>query len=338
MRVGSNPYKDKKSKETAYIHQVIIPVYIPNEEGYFKDSFKILENCLNSLLKTVHSKTFITIVNNGSCTKVVTYLNKLFLENKIQELIHTVNIGKLNAILKGLAGNNIEMVTIADADVLFLNNWQNKTLKVFNSFPKAGVVGLVPQFKLFESNCGNILFDNLFSKKMHFSEVKNQNALIHFYESIGWDKNYNKNYLKQQLTITSKKCTAIVGSGHFIATYKKEIFDEIVTYIGYKMGANSEGYLDKSPLYKGLWRLTTNNNFAYHMGNVAEPWMVDELQKLKDKSNSAPTLLNHGPHKKISRLHLFIKNRLFLKLFSNKLVRKLFYSIKNLPKEMISNY
>jgi len=338
MRVSNNPNKDQKQENTNYIHQVIIPVYIPNEEGYFKDSFKILENCLNSLFKTVHSKTFITIVNNGSCTKIVTYLNKLFSQNKIQELIHTENIGKLNAILKGLAGNNIELITITDADVLFLNNWQNETFKVFNSFPKAGVVGLVPQFKLFESNCGNILFDNLFSKKMHFSKVKNQNALIRFYESIGWDKNYNQNYLKQQLIISNDNCTAIVGSGHFVATYKKELFDEIVTYIGYKMGANSEGYLDKSPLYKDLWRLTTNDNFAYHMGNVAEPWMENELQKLEDKSNSVSTLLNNRPHKKISRLHLFIKNRLFLKLFSNKLVRKFFYSIKNLPKEMISNY
>ena len=338
MRIGNNPHKDIKSKKTAYIHQVIIPVYIPNEEDYFKDGLKILNYCLQSLFKTVHSKTFITVVNNGSCLQVTEYLNTLFAENKIQELIHTDNIGKLNAILKGLAGNNIELVTIADADVLFLNNWQNETLKVFNSFPKAGVVGLVPQFKLFESNCGTILFDNLFSKKMHFSEVNNPKALIQFYESIGWDKNYNKNYLKQQLTISNSNCTAIVGSGHFVATYKKELFDEIVTYIGYKMGANSESYLDKSPLHKGLWRLTTNNNFAYHMGNVFEPWIKDELKKLNNKPNSISLLINKNPHKKISNLHYFVKNRLFAKLFSNKSFRKLFYSIKNLPKEMISNY
>jgi len=338
MRVGNNPQKNKKRIKTAYIHQVIIPVYIPNEEDYFKDGLKILNYCLQSLLKTVHSKTFITVVNNGSCLQVTEYLNTLFAENKIQELIHTENIGKLNAILKGLAGNNIELVTIADADVLFLNNWQNETLKVFNSFPKAGVVGLVPQFKLFESNCGTILFDNLLSKNMHFSEVNNSKALIQFYESIGWDKNYNKNYLKQQLTISNSNCTAIVGSGHFVATYKKELFSEIVTYIGYKMGADSLNYLDKSPLYKGLWRLTTNNNFAYHMGNVIEPWIKDELEKLNNKSNSISLLINKNPHYKISKLHFFIKNKLFARLFSNKSFRKLFYSIKNLPKEMISNY
>ena len=338
MRQGSNPNKIKVDVEINFMHQIVIPVYIPNEEGYFKDGLTILNFCLQSLFKTVHSKTFITVVNNGSCLQVTEYLNTLFFENKIQELIHTNNIGKLNAILKGLAGNNIELVTIADADVLFLNNWQNETLKMFNSFPKAGVVGVVPQFKLFESNCGNILFDNLFSKKMHFSEVKNQKALIYFYESIGWDKNYNQNYLKQQLTISSNNCTAIVGAGHFVATYKKEVFDKIVTFIGYKMGANSLNYLDKSPLYKGLWRLTTYDNFAYHMGNVAEPWMNGILQKLKNNSNSVPILLNQKHHKKISRLHFFIKNRLFIKLFSNKIVRKLFYSIKNLPKEMISNY
>jgi hypothetical protein len=338
MRKGYNPHKDKKQEEASYLHQIIIPVYIPNEKGYFKDTFKILELCLQSLFKTVHSKTFITVVNNGSNTKVVNYLNDLYIKEHIHELIHTSNIGKLNAILKGLAGNNIELVTIADADVLFLNDWQSETVNVFNSYSKAGVVGLVPQFKLFESNCGNVLFENFFSKKMKFSKVKNKKALIYFYESIGWDKNYNQDYLKQQLTISSNNCTAIVGSGHFVATYKKEVFDEIVTYIGYKMGGNSESYLDKAPLYKGLWRLTTQDNFAYHMGNVVEPWMDDVLKKIKNNPNTLLKLENTKTSKKISKFHYFIKNRLFTKLFSYKIVKQLFYRYKKLPKEMISNY
>ena len=97
MRVGYNPYKDQILEET-YHHQVVIPVYIPNQEGYFKDSFAILKLCLESLWTTVHEKTFITIVNNGSEKIVADYLDLLLKENKIQELIHTENIGKLNAI------------------------------------------------------------------------------------------------------------------------------------------------------------------------------------------------------------------------------------------------
>ena len=169
MRVGHNPHKNIRQEVSEYIHQVIIPVCIPNEEEYFKDSFRIFQLCLDSLFATAHDKTFITIVNNGSTPKVLTYLNELLKAQKIHEVIHTHNIGKLNAILKGLVGNNIKIVTISDADVLFCPNWQKETIKIFNRIPKAGVVGLVPQFKMYESNCGNIIFDNFFSNCLLFS-------------------------------------------------------------------------------------------------------------------------------------------------------------------------
>ena len=148
MRVGYNPYKDQILEGT-YHHQVVIPVYIPNQEGYFKDSFAILKLCLESLFNTIHNKTFITIINNGSDQIVSHYLDSLLEEKKIHELIHTENIGKLNAVLKGLAGHNIELVTISDADVMFLPNWQMETVKVFKAIAKAGVVGIVPQFKMY---------------------------------------------------------------------------------------------------------------------------------------------------------------------------------------------
>ena len=126
MRIGYNPHKDKRIEASKYVHQVIIPVYIPNQEGYFRDSFKIFKLCLKSLFATIHNNTFITIVNNGSDLIIKDYLNELYQDDKIHEVIHTENIGKLNAILKGLAGNAIEIVTISDSDVLFLPNWQSR--------------------------------------------------------------------------------------------------------------------------------------------------------------------------------------------------------------------
>jgi Glycosyl transferase family 2 len=338
MRVGYNPYKDQEQEKTKYLHQVIIPVFIPHEEGYYKDAFIILQHCITSLLKTIHNRTFITIVNNGSSSKIIDYLNSLLLEKKIHELIHTENIGKLNAILKGISGNNIELVTISDSDVLFCNNWQSETVHVFNSFSKTGVVGIVPQFKMFEGNSTNVIWDNLFSSKLRFTEVKDPNALIRFYESIGWDKNYNHDYLKQNLTISNQNKKALIGSGHFVATYRKELFAEIITYIGYKMGANSEEYLDTAPLKKGLWRLTTASNHAYHMGNVFETWMQDEIGMLKENPNYLNELIVTKAIGKNSKLVLFLKNKLFAKIFSNKSFRKFFYRYKKLPKSMVTNY
>ncbi|OXG08788.1 glycosyl transferase family 2 [Flavobacterium araucananum] len=334
MRVGFNPHKDEPQQDSEFTHQVIIPVYIPNQEGYFKDSFAILKLCLESLFATIHKKTFITIANNGSDTSIAQYLDTLLQQNKIQELIHTENIGKLNAILKGLAGNRIELVTISDSDVLFLPNWQVETVKVFQHVPNAGVVGIVPQFKMYESNCGNVIFDNLFNRRLKFFEVKNKEALIQFYDSLGWERNYNQDYLKYNLGLEiNSDFKVLIGSGHFVATYKKDIFDEIVSYIGFKMGGTSEGYLDKLPLKKNYWRLTTEDNYAYHLGNTLEDWML-----VSDATHTGIPYSGFNKNIKLNPVLYFIKNRVFVKFISIKWIMRLFLRYKKIPKQLIRKY
>lgn len=338
MRVGFHPHKDKFQEDSEYIHQIIIPVYIPNQEGYFKDSFTIFKICIESLLSTIHDKTFVSIVNNGSAAFIKDYLDILYNDGKIHELIHTENIGKLNAILKGLAGNSIKLVTISDSDVLFLPNWQSATYTIYNNFPKAGVVGIVPQFRMYGYYCSNIIFDTFFSNRLKFTKVKDVIGLEKFYQSIGWKDDYNKDYLKMNLTIENNSLEAIVGSGHFVATYKKELFDEIITHNGYKMGADSESYLDKAPLKKGLWRLTTNKSYAFHLGNVYENWMIEEFSNNKLESIKVNYLAPQDKAKKVIFLVYYIKNQLFAKLFSKRKFKRFYYKIKGLPIQMVQNY
>lgn len=339
MRVGSNPNKIVQQETQHYTHHVVIPVYIPNHEGYFAESLGVLKLCLDSLIATVHSKTFISIIDNGSATEVKQYLYKLYSDHVIHELIHTDNIGKFNAIVKGLSGHNFPLVTISDADVLFLSHWQKETYEVFNNFPKAGVVGITPQFKMFGGHCENLIFEKLFSNQLHFATVKNPNALEKFYESIGWDKNFNPNWLKTTLAITNKKGTALVGSGHFVATYKTEIFNEMRIYQSAKMGGEALAYIDTLPLKKGFWRLTTQDNFAYHMGNVVEDWMKIEVGNLIKNDDIFSCKVNLGGNQpNISSLENFVKNRVFRKIFSNKKMRRMFYRLKHLPSAIVRKY
>lgn len=335
MRIGFNPYKDQPQEASEYIHQIIIPVFIPNHEGYFADSLRILKLCLESLFATIHAKTYITIVNNGSDAVVVHYLDSLFQAKKIQELIHTTNIGKVNAILKGIVGNNIALVTITDSDVLFLSNWQQETDKIFKTIPRAGVVGIVPQYRTFMTRCENILWDKWYDKNLKFLPVKNPEALWLFYKSVGWE-NCIPEYQKLGLGYEAPNGLKVyLGSGHFVATYKKDMFYEMVTYIGFKMGGLSEDYLDQCPLKKDYWRLTTYDNFAYHMGNVYEDWM-GEIPYSNDHEYVFSA--NFPTFKAINSIKYFLKTKVLRKIFKSRKVRMLFYTYKKLPKEMIAKY
>lgn len=284
MRIGDNPQKFKKRDKNYYFHKVVIPVYIPNFDGYFKDSFEILKICFESLFKTSHKKTFFSIINNGSCKEVETYLNELYANKKIHEITHTSAIGKLNAVFKGVAGDDFDIITISDADVLFLNNWQEEVYKIFNTFPQAGAVGTTPdpnRIKYFNSI---VYFQYFFSNKLRFKNVKNRLAMKKFALSLGYESYFKTPHLEKYITITKEKVTAVIGTGHYTCSYRKEVFSMIPKYAESLLGDETY-FIDKPVMDKGFWRLTTNGNYTYHLGNVIENWMNEELNLLHDIKN-----------------------------------------------------
>ena len=335
MRVGLNPQRGKAHSDDQYIHHVVIPVYIPNDEGFYADVFRIFRLCMKSLLGTCHDATFITIVNNGCHREAIDYIDGLFRDGKIHEVIHSTNIGKVNAIIKGVSGHSIELVTIADADVMFLPGWQKATTDLFAAFPKAGVVGLVPQYKTFTFKCDNLLFDNFFSRRLKFVKVKNPASLEKYYDSIGWDENRNPHYQQLALGIENKGRTAYVGAGHVAATYKRNVFSDVRTFFNFKLGGNTLRYIDSLCLDRDYWRLTTYDNYAYHMGNVHEDWMDAQAffkQDVGEVQSDFPV------SKRIGWLPYVVKNKIFAAFFRNYKVRRWFYRFKKLPRHMIQKY
>lgn len=336
MRVGFNPNKDQPLQKSEYFHQIIVPVYIPNHEGYFRDSFKILQFCLESLFKTTHINTYFSIVNNGSCTEVSDYLNNLKRQNKIQELIETSAIGKLNAIFKGLSGHQFPLITIADADVLFKSEWQQATYQVFEHFPKAGAVSPVPSSKMFNYYTENIISKLMFSRKLQFSNVVNPNAMKAFAESVGNTEFYKEIHLKKYLTIDKGGFKAVVGASHFICTYRQEVFEnQNQNFTNYMLGGNCMGkFLDKSVVDKNLWRLSTEDNFAFHMGNVVEDWMVKTFEDISEEK----AVFDSTNFIKIKSRKFNLLNKVFSKLMAHKNFRLYFLKFKGLTKQQAANY
>ena len=339
MRVGFNPNKDKTLPKSDYTHQVVVPVYIPHQNDYFKDSFQILQLCLESLFKTCHAKTYITVVNNGSCEEVIVYLNQLQQNGKIQEVIHTTAIGKLNAILKGLTGHQFPLITITDADVMFLNDWQKATYEVFEAFPKTGLVCTTPSSKSFNDKTFNILTEKLFSKSLAFTSVKNPVAFDAFATSIGNPNFYKSVHFEKYLTLTNDKVSVVVGAGHFVATYRGDIFSDLgVTATPFSLGGTSEAkILDLPVIRKGYWRLSTDDNYTYHLGNVQETWMQETFNALK-KQDMVIDFALHNSLKRPSELLFWLKNSLPEKLFYRKPIRRFFLRYKGLTQEEAKQY
>lgn len=338
MRKGINIAKNALLNKEVCNHRIIIPLYIPDESGYYKDSFRIFEMCLTSLLKTVQQKVKISVISNGCCKEVNEKLFRLHTNKLIDELIIELeNIGKINSILKALRTAEERLITITDADVLFLNGWESEVIKVFKTFPKAGMVSPVPVFRTHFRYTSNIWMSYLFSEKLKFRNVKNPEAITRFANSLGWTVLHDK--LKDTiLTLKKENTTAVVGNSHFVGTYKREIFNAIpATNTVYKLGGSSEKlYTDLPVLRYGGFRLATYNNYAYHMGNALEPWIIEQYEGLKDELKKIDSLDSLPLLNKDFLSYTF--SILFSKLFHLKIIKKYLLKHKGLNISQLNNF
>lgn len=320
MRIGKNPAKGTQIEVDDAYHRIIIPVYIPKLEGFFKESLSVLKLCLTSLYTTVHSKTKISVASNGSCKEVNDFLGKELEALRIDELyIIKTSIGKINSIFKVMNTVKESIVTVSDADVLFSSGWQNEVEQVYLDYPKVGMVCPFSYSKGFRELTANIYFDNFFNKKIKIDKITNPAALEHFAKSIDNENFYSEIHKKYGIIYQEKgKSKVLIGAGHFVATFKRDVFEPYSFQPQLRKLANGERqFLDTPPVACGLWRVSTLNNFVYHMGNTIMPMYHEVIN-----NNSKDTFKDFPLEFRIQRQSAFLfklKNKYFARyVYSNR--------------------
>lgn len=293
MRVGMNPQKQSKKIRLKCQHRLIIVVFIPSLEGYYKNVLEVFKLCLDSAITTTNSNCAITVVNNASCKEVAQYLDVKLEEDKIDTVIHyKENIGKIDALIGAARASREPIITISDVDILFQQGWQEEIENIFTNVKGVASVSPIPcrNFKNYEtsSTLEKILFGKVNFKYKSIPE--NHIAHNKYLESFHWELETDENI--KWPVINSNGVNAIIGSGHQILSMRRELFFSTVpTEPSLTLVGNNSEYLycDQPINISGGMRLTTYNNYAYHMGNTVENWML-EIQKenilnLKNKIN-----------------------------------------------------
>ena len=332
MRIGFNPAKENKEITIDNYHRIIVPVYIPHFEGYFKESLEVFKLCIESLLLTIHDKTRITIYNNNCHQDVKNYIDEKFQESHlIDQVFHSKeNLGKINAILAASKGNLEPLITITDADVLFKQNWQKAVEELFIAFPQAGMISPVPGSKALTSYTANNWAYSIFKGKLYFDDVIDKEALIKFDYSLGNQKKlYDPIHLKKVLVLKNKKnkAEAVMGCGHFVATMRREVFDKGTSepaFVKIQNGVETK-FIDLPNENLGFLRLASKDNYAYHMGNTTEKWMYDEFEEIKNGTkNSEIDFINLNKTEALSRFSTFVGKIIIYVLHKKSIRKKMF--------------
>lgn len=314
MRTGINPAKLDSKINQKYHHRIIIPVFIPEISGYFKDLIEVYRLCIESANLTQHGRSAITVVDNGSCEQVKIWLRSLHDQGIIETLItHQENVGKIDAIMGAARGCREELITLSDSDILFRNGWQEEVEKVFEAFPKAGSVAPFPiarHMYYHSSSTQKAVVKGELS--FNFKETSEHELIKEVYESYGW--NYISTYDGILPILSKNGVEAVMGSGHQVFTIRRELFFGMPLKPSFiKIGSGSEqNWIDKPINELGTWRLSTVKTMVHHMGNQLTNENKAAFDKVLKNQNS-PNLL-HLPVIKGKQINP-LAHRVFSKIF-----------------------
>ena len=288
MRIGSNPNNHKKIDFSVKSHRVIIPVYIPNAEGYFSDAFNVFKVCIASLLQTINEDTVVSLISNASSEEVNEYIYQLWQNKKIDRAVfNTENVGKMNAIITETRASFEEFITYSDADVFFDKGWLKETATIFKNFPKAGYVSMNPMPGSY-GYASSTIIDGFITGGLKIatsSTVCDFQDLEHFHQSIGRDSQATKElYEKRVVYFTKNNQNCFAGAGHFCCTIRKT---PTLKYVPLEKsniavsGGSESIYLDLPFEKTGLYKLSSTKSYVWHMGNILEKeWSSQKLASI----------------------------------------------------------
>jgi len=187
------------------------------------------------------------------------------------------------------------LITVSDGDVLFRPGWLEAMEDLFHRFPECGAASPVPMpFALWYNTSATIL-GALARGELAFQKVVPDADLDRFAHSVGRPDIFPPEARAAQLVVDRKGVVACVGCGHFIYTIRRDVVPRMPTQPALRpLGGRSVAqWLDIPPDRAGFWRLSTTRAYAWHMGNVAEPWMAEELSGCAETGE--PPVLSRKP-------------------------------------------
>lgn len=287
MRVGIHPLKNKSALPPYKRHRVVVPVYIPSDEGYFASAVDIFHMSFQSLLATIDPEhVSITVIDNACMSEVSDFLRQALYEGRIDKLVcNAQNRGKVAPVVGELLSSHEQFVTLADADVIFQHGWLAAVEEIFQTWPCAGAVSPAAQSNVaFYSNDVTWLYGVLSGQVRHGKFVSDDD-MLQFAQSVSNERLYSIKDLRSQYALRRNGVEALIGGGHFVITLRRCCYDQFSYQpLNEGLGAKGMRQIDTQIDSGGWLRLSTTKAYALHMGNTPEPWMMNRLGCLAESS------------------------------------------------------
>lgn len=269
-RSRSNPFRHVGLDDSAVWHRVVLPVFVPEDSGYFEQSADVLDLCLSSLWATCGQETAITVVVNAASRNTSEVIERHWRSGHIDTLIEfRENAGKVNALMAGVRGSHEPIVTLTDSDVFFLPGWLEATAAVFNAFPMAGAVSALPVPHLRRQCTTATWLGAAVRGRLVRDALASSSDLELYMRDLNSPALIRPDQRNRQWGVKNGRGAALIGATHMQCTLRREVFDAAPKErCGAAMGQDSEyRWMDLPADLLGMWRLSLCKAYVRHMGN-----------------------------------------------------------------------
>lgn len=328
MRSGQNPSKSGVPAYTPQRLGVALLVYIPFNEGYFKNSLDILRFQIESLYKNTGSQFDLLVFDNGSCPEVIQALCELRDDGYIEWLVMSKNnlgkVGAWNWIFGSLPN---ELICYADSDVLFREGWLEDSLAILEAFPNIGMVSAQPTFHDVLDGNGTAHLALKEDQNYEYGKYRPDHKVVEEYcLGIGADEELSSRFFNMDLpyiTNLSSNDSAVIGATHMQFIIPRSVARQMVPLpVSKGLHRAETTTLDRKIDELGYLHLSTKNNHVMHMGNVINEKLLSEVNSFNGAIDGDPRTTELVLSKKstlfrvLSRLLKFPRvNQFFLRLY-----------------------
>jgi glycosyltransferase involved in cell wall biosynthesis len=285
MRQGQNPAKmGLKAYQPKRLGMALLS-YIPNQEGFFKNSLEILKYQIAS----IHSATSdfdLLVFDNGSCPEVREELLRLYSSDLIHILfLSHFNIGKVGAINWLLSAMPNEWVCYSDGDMFFRPGWFDCSVDIFEAFPSAGLVFAQPT--LFDTLRGTGHAYHLLEGDARYTlsqAIVPAKSVREYALGFGLTAEMEKKLLKTPVCLVEENASgvrAIVGGGHNQFLVRSKVARQIIPLpTQLALSPIEDSAFNRRVDDLDLLQLSTVEAFTFHVGNRLDDWTRTEIDQL----------------------------------------------------------
>ena len=297
-RTGMNPARGRLSDYRPSRVTLAMLTYFPNPSGYFRDRFDVIRLSLESLIAHTPG-TDVLVFDNGSCPQMVNLLSEKHARGQITYLLLSRrNIGKIGALKIMFQAAPGEIIAYSDDDIFFMPGWLDACLKIFDAYPRVGVVsGYYARMQMKYGIDSTLKFMDQPGVKCQEGRFWPDEYERHLVDNYGG--NYEK-YARQtreinDLRLTYKNVEAMISAQHMqFITPRKVILEALpANWSGRLMGQMKE--LDMAVDQLGYLRLSTPEPVTRFLGNAVGPEMEQESRRYGLLAQSKPARRSRHP-------------------------------------------